>query len=160
MTLSAAEGEAMSARLAGYAPRRSDGASLLQVVRWYCWLVWTVQAAQRSGPKLRTGLGSQGPKLPTRCEPVAASVSPSSRGDGVVAGDGAARAEQGEPSTAAGAPPASGASAAAPSKPPGGHRPGTGRLGAEASTGAARVECRHEALAVGPRGPVGGPGTL
>src|SRR5215831_9947938 len=42
----------------------------------------------------------------------------------------------------------------------GGHRPGTGRLGAEAYVGAARVECRHENLAVGQRCPVCGQGTL
>jgi hypothetical protein len=42
VTLSAAEGEAMIARLALYAPSRSDCESLIQVVRWYFWLVWTV----------------------------------------------------------------------------------------------------------------------
>ena len=52
------------------------------------------------------------------------------------------------------------ASAAETSKPQGGHRPGTGRLGAEAYTGAERVECRHEELAVGQRCPVCGQGTL
>ena len=42
--------------------------------------------------------------------------------------------------------------------PPGGQRPGTGRLGAEAAEGAERVEGRPEALAVGQRGPGCGPG--
>ncbi len=42
----------------------------------------------------------------------------------------------------------------------GGHRPGSGRLGAEAYEGAERVECRHEALAVGERCPVCGQGRL
>ena len=45
-------------------------------------------------------------------------------------------------------------------KAPGGHRPGTGRLGAAAYAGATRVECRHEELAVGQRCPVCGQGTL
>ena len=45
-------------------------------------------------------------------------------------------------------------------KPKGGHRPGTGRLGAAAYAGATRVECRHEELAVGQRCPVCGQGTL
>ena len=44
--------------------------------------------------------------------------------------------------------------------PKGGHRPGTGRLGAAAYAGATRVECRHEELAVGQRCPVCGQGTL
>jgi len=74
VTLSAAEGEAMIARLAVYAPSRSDCERLIQVVRWYFWLVWTVQEAKLSLKKLRTLLFGQGPKLPTRCEPAAASV--------------------------------------------------------------------------------------
>lgn len=45
-------------------------------------------------------------------------------------------------------------------RPPGGHRPGTGRLGAAAYPRATRVECRHDDLAVGPRCPVWGQGTL
>jgi transposase len=42
----------------------------------------------------------------------------------------------------------------------GGHRPGYGRLEAEAYTGAERVACRHETLAVGQRCPVCGQGRL
>jgi transposase len=42
----------------------------------------------------------------------------------------------------------------------GGHRPGSGRLEAEAYAGAARVVCHHEALAVGQRCPVCGQGRL
>ena len=45
-------------------------------------------------------------------------------------------------------------------KPKGGHRAGTGRLGADAYVGAERTECRHEDLAVGQRCPVCGQGTL
>ena len=160
VTLSAVEGEAMIARLSVYAPSRSDCEILIQVVRWYFWLVWTVQEAKLSLKKLRTLLCGQGPKLPTRCEPAAASVSTLARGDGVVAGNGSARDEEGERSTAAGSQPESVASGAEIHKPHGGHRPGTGRLGAEAYTGAERVECRHEELAVGQRCPVCGRGTL
>jgi transposase len=160
VTLSATEGEAMIARLSVYAPSRSDCEILIQVVRWYFWLVWTVQEAQLSLKKLRILLCGQGPKLPTRCEPAAASVSTSSRGDGGVAGDGSARDEEGERSTAAGSQPESVALAAEIHKPHGGPRPGTGRLGAQAYTGAERVECRHEELAVGQRCPVCGQGTL
>ena len=160
VTLSAAEGEAMIARLAVYAPSRADCEILIQVVRWYFWLVWTVQEAKLCLTKLRTLLCGQGPKRPMRCEPGAASVSTPSRGDGMVAGDGSARDAEGERSTAAGSQPASMASAAEIHKPHGGHRPGTGRLGAEAYTGAERVECRHEELAVGQRCSVCGHGTL
>lgn len=45
-------------------------------------------------------------------------------------------------------------------KPKGGHRPGTGRLGASAYWGATRAQCRHDELAVGQRCPVCGQGNL
>src|SRR5215831_10543364 len=108
VTLSAAEGEAMIARLSVYAPSRSDCEILVQVVRWYFWLVWTVQEAKLSLKKLRTLLCGQGPKPPTLlCEPAASSVSASSRGDSEVSGDGAARDEEVGWSTEAESTPAS-----------------------------------------------------
>src|SRR5215831_15692579 len=141
-------------------PNRSDCEILIQVVRWYFWLVWTVQEAKLSLKKLRTLLCVHGPKLPTRYEPVAASVSTPSRGDGVVAGDESVQDAEGERSTVAGSQLESVTSATETSKPQGGHRPGTGRLGADAYIGAERVECHHEELAVGQRCPVCGQGTL
>jgi hypothetical protein len=160
VTLSATEGEAMIARLAVYAPSRSDCERLIQVVRWYFWLVWTVQEAKLSLKKLRTLLCGPGPQLPALGEPEASAVSTSSRGDGEVSGAGSARAEELGQATGAGSQPTSVGAAAEASKPRGGHRPGTGRLGAEAYTGAERVECRHEELAVGQRCPICGQGTL
>ena len=159
MTLSAAEGEAIIARLSVYAPSRSDCEMLIQVLRWYFWLAAAVKEAKLSLKKLRTLLFGPGPKPPTRCEPEASSVSASSRGDGEVSGDGSARDEEGGRSAEAGSRQRLW-QAAETSKPRGGHRPGTGRLGAEAYTGAERVECRHEELAVGQRCPVCGQGTL
>ena len=129
VTLSAAEGEAMIARLSVYAPSRSDCEMLSQVVRWYFWLAAAIKEAKLSLKKLRTLLCGQGPKPSTRCEPAASSVSASSRGDGEVSGDGSARDEEGGRSTEAGSKPESVASAAETSKPRGGHRPGTGRAG-------------------------------
>jgi hypothetical protein len=160
ITLSAAAGEAIIERLAVYAPSRSDCEVLIQVLRWYFWLVAAVQEAKLSLTKLRTLLCGQAPKPPTLCESEASSVSASSRGDGEVSGPGSAREEEIGRSTEAGSTPASGAAAAETSKLRGGHRPGTGRLGAEAYVGAERVECRHEDLAVGQRCPVCGQGTL
>jgi hypothetical protein len=160
ITLSAAAGEAILERLAVYAPSRSDCEILIQVLRWYIWLAAAVQEAKLSLKKLRMLLLGQDPQPPTRCEPAASSVSTSSHGDGVGAGDGSARDEEGEQSTEAGPQPEAGASAAETSKPRGGHRPGTGRLGAAAYAGATRIECRHEELAVGQRCPVCGQGTL
>ena len=160
ITLSAAAGEAIIARLAVYAPSRADCEILIQVLRWYFWLAAAVKEAKLSLKQLRTLLCGQGSKPPTRCASAVSSVSTSARGDGEMAGAGAAQDAEGERSTAAGSPPASVALAAETTKPRGGHRPGTGRLGAEAYTGAERVECRHEELVVGQRCPVCGHGTL
>ena len=132
ITLSAAAGEASIERLSVYAPSRSDCERLIQVLRWYFWLAAALQEAKVSLTKLRTVLCGQGPKSPPRCAPEASAVSTSSRGDGEVAGAGAARDAEGARSTAAGSPPESVASAAETNKPQGGHRPGTGRLGAAA----------------------------
>jgi transposase len=160
ITLSAAAGEAIIERLSVYAPSRSDCEIRVQVLRWYFWLAATVQEAKLSLKKLRTLLCGQGPKPPTRCAPAASSVSASSRGDGERAGNGSARDEAGGRTTDAGSQPEAVALAAETSKPQGGHRPGPGRLGADAYKGAERVECRHEELAVGQRCPVCGQGTL
>lgn len=160
ITLSAAAGEAIIERLSVYAPSRSDCEILIQVLRWYFWLAAAVQETKLSLKKLRTLLFGQGPKPPTRCEPATASVSASSRGDGGVSGDESAREEEGGRSTAAGSQPESVAAATETRKSQGGHRPGTGRLGADAYKGAEQLECRHEALAVGQRCPVCGQGTL
>jgi len=160
ITLSAAAGEAIIERLSVYAPSRSDCEILIQVLRWYFWLAAAVKEAKLSLKKLRTLLLGQGPKPPTLCEPEASSVSASSRGDGEGSGDGSARDEEVGRSTEAESKPESVASAAETSKPQGGHRPGTGRLGADAYKGAERMECHHEDLAVGQRCPVCGQGTL
>ena len=160
ITLSAAAGEVIIARLSVSAPSRSDGEILRQVLRWYVGLAAALQEATLRLTQLRTWLCGQGPQPPTRCAPEAASVSTSSRGAGETVGDGSAREEHDRRSAAAGSTPASVASAAETGKPQGGHRPGTGRLGAEAYVGAERVACRHENLAVGQRCPVCGHGTL
>lgn len=160
ITLSAAAGEAILARLAVYAPSRADCEILIQVLRWYFWLVAAVQETKLSLKQLRTLLGGHGPKPPTQCEPAVSSGTAASRGDGEGSGDGSARDAEVGQSPAAGSTPASETSAAEASKPRGGHRPGTGRLGAAAYTGAERVECHHETLAVGQRCPVCGQGTL
>jgi hypothetical protein len=130
--LSAAEGEAIIARLSVYAPSGSDCEILIQVLGGSFWLAAALQEAKLRLTKLRTLLCGQGPQPPTRCAPEASSVATSSRGDGEIWGDGLARDEQDRRSTGAGSKPASVASAAETGKPHGGHRPGTGRLGAEA----------------------------
>jgi hypothetical protein len=161
VTLSAAEGEAMIARLAVYAPSRSDCEMLIQVVRWYFGLVWTVQEAKRSRHQLRRLLCGRGPKPPQPSAPEASLRSTPSPGNGEATGASSSRDAEGGSSEAAGPPSGTVASGSeSPSTPTGGHRPGTGRLGADAYGGAERTECRHEELAVGQRCPVCGQGTL
>jgi len=64
ITLSAAEGEAIIARLSVYAPSRADCETLIQVLRMYFWLAAAVQEAKLSLKKLRTLLFGRGPKPP------------------------------------------------------------------------------------------------
>jgi hypothetical protein len=145
VTLSAAAGEAISARLSVYAPRRSDCASRMQGVRWYFWLVWTVQEAKLSLNTLRTLLFGRGPTPPPPSAPEASSVSAPAPGHGETTGALSSRDEDVGRSAEARPPSSPGAlGIASPPPPKGGHRPGTGRLGAEAYEGAERVECRHE----------------
>jgi hypothetical protein len=161
VTLSAAEGEAIIARLSVYAPSRSDCEILIQVVRWYFWLVWTVQEAKLSLNKLRTLLFGRGPKPPKPSAPEASAVSAPSPGHGETTGALSSRDEDVGRSAEARPPSRTGAlGIESPPTSKGGHRPGTGRLGAEAYEGAERVECRHEELAIGQRCPVCGQGTL
>ena len=145
VTLSAAEGEAMIARLSVYAPSRSDCERLIQVVRWYVWLVWTVQETKLSLNKLRMLLCGRGPKPPKPSAPEASLSSTPSPGNGEATGASSARDAEGGPS-AEGGPPLGTVASGLESRPTpkGGHRPGTGRLGAAAYEGAERVECRHE----------------
>jgi hypothetical protein len=146
--LSTAEGEAIIARLSVYAPSRSDCEILIQVMRLYFWLLAVVDEAKLSIQQLRTLLFGHRPKLPKPGDPEALA-------------DACAQAEDVKRSDEAGLarePVESGAGSSG--KPRGGHRAGTGRLGADVYEGAERVECRHEELAVGQRRPVCGQGRL
>lgn len=146
--LSTAEGEAIIARLSVYAPSRSDCELLIQVMRLYFWLSAVIEEAKLSIQQLRTLLLGHRPKLPKPGDPEALA-------------DACAQAEDVKRSDEAGLarePVESGAGSSG--KPRGGHRAGTGRLGADVYEGAERVECRHEELAVGQRCPVCGQGRL
>ena len=140
----------MIGRLSVYAPSRTDCEVLIEVVRWYFWLVWLVQETKLSLQTLRTLLFGPGPKPPELSAPEAARACASPSGDGEAAGTALSRDEDVESSD----------NAVSPPKVKGGHRPGTGRLGASAYSGATLVECHHDALAVGQRCPVCGQGKL
>ena len=161
VTLRAPEGEALIERLSIYAPTRADCEMLIEVGRGYFGLVLTVQEAKRSLKRLRPLLFGK-----------SQTVSQSPEAESVSAGS-APEETMTETEASSAVPPASPVSAEAGSqatvrssaaetalKPRGGQRPGTGRLGADASEGATRPECRHEEWAVGQRCPVCGQGTL
>ena len=153
--LSPDEGAALIERLERNTLSAEDRCVLVQVVRWLFWLFFVVQEAKLSLKRLRTVLFGKGAQAAQARAPEASSPASTPGGEGAGAGEWRAR----ETETAGAA--AQGASeTVAPSKPTGGHRPGTGRLGAEVYAGATRVECHHEELAVGQRCPVCGHGTL
>ena len=161
VTLSAEEGEALIGRVhaSGLCPR--DCQVVEQVIRAYFWVVFALQEAKLSVQRLRRLLFGKGPK-PAK-PPAPETLSTSSDTVGKDAGGGAlAPIEQETPGfKVAGSEEGSERCDAEGSpKPPGGHRAGTGRLGAAVYVGAERTECRHEELAVGQRCPVCGQGTL
>lgn len=150
ITLCAEEGEAILARLAVYAPSRADCEILSQVLRLYVWLMWTVEEAKVSIRQLRTLLF--GSRRTAKEPPESNASTPSSEVLGEEEGGGEwALVTEAPVGTSA---------IESPSKAKGGHRAGTGRLGAAAYAGATRIECRHEELAVGQRCPVCGQGKL
>ena len=156
VTLSASEGEAIMARLSVYAPSRSDCEICIQVIRLYFWLSAVVDEAKVSMKKLRTLLFGRVVKHPKAGDLKSSSVGTPS----LEAGEASVRDEEVGQGGEAGFKPESSKAVMETSKPRGGHRSGTGRLGAEAYAGATRVECRHEELSVGQRCPVCGQGNL
>jgi hypothetical protein len=161
VTLSAAAGEALIARVHQSTLALADAEMVEQIIRLYCWVAFTRQEAKLSVKRLRDVLCSPGrmPKTP----PESAALSPSgdTLGEGANGGEVAPGEEQAAGARAVGWDEGAGAAQSeAPPKAKGGHRPGTGRLGADVYVGASHVACRHEELVVGQRCPVCGQGTL
>ncbi len=161
ITLSADEAEAIMARLSVYAPSPSDCEIVMQVMRLYFWLEFALQEAKLSVKRLQTllfGKTAQ-PQEPPESEVQATSSEP--LGIGESGEESGAVAETSSPLEAPGCEAEAGDSPGeGEPKPKGGHRKGTGRLGADAYVGAERVECRHEELAAGQRCPACGQGSL
>jgi transposase len=152
INLSTEEGEAIMARLSVYAPNRSDCEILIQVMRLYFWLMFALQETKITVKRLRRLLFGKHLKTSPVSSEDASSAS-SAGGDETHAGSDDTAATAGEAPTVA-------SQTSELGKPKGGHRSGTGRLGADAYVGAERIACRHEDLAVGQRCPVCGQGNL
>ena len=142
--LNRAEGEALIERLERNALTLEDRRVLVQLSRFYFWLLFALQEARFSLKRLRRLLF--GDKRKKRQKGSRGGSSGPGEGDGP-------SAQAGEKETPPGA--ASGGQGIA-----GQHRAGHGRQGAEAYGGADRVGCRHETRAVGERCPVCGRGRL
>src|SRR5688572_7895397 len=123
--LSAEEGEAIIARLSVYAPTPSDCELLIVVMRLHFWLMFALQEAKLSLRRLRNVLFGKAPNLKevpeseeqtTRIE----APEPTETGADTARVDAVAGGEADSPNS----------SGAVSPKPKGGHRAGTGRLGA------------------------------
>jgi len=126
------------------------------VIRMYCHVVLALQEAKLSVKRLRSLLFGT-PAVPA---PLPAASRVPRQPDEAEASACARLAADAETDAPAHHVPPGAAPTPEQPKPTGGHRPGTGRLGAAAYAGATRLEGRHEALAVGQRCPVCGQGHL
>jgi transposase len=155
LTLTAEDGEALIARVHRSNLPRADAERVEWVIRMYFYVVLALQEANLSAQRLRSLLFGKRPEP----SPEASSAASQAESDGPQA---TAVREADADGTGATGPQAPLGAAPRPERatPTGGPRPGTGCLGAAAYTGATRVECRHEELAVGQRCPVCGQGTL
>jgi len=161
VTLSAEEGEARIARVHQSNLGADDARVVEWVIRRYFWVAFALREAKRSVKRLRDVFFGPGRNAKAPPEPEAAAPSSELRGDGEGGGESAPVEEDAAGVEVGGGDEGEEASQSEASpKAKGGHRPGTGRLGAEAYVGASRVECHHEELAVGQRCPVCGQGTL
>ena len=123
-TLSAADGEAILARLAAYAPTRSDCEILMLVVRWYFWLMFALQETKITLSRLRRLLFGKALKPSSASEEATTPTADGSderRADAVIDADASASVAM------AGAAPLEVSPSPEPVKPKGGH-PSRNRL--------------------------------
>ena len=161
ITLSSEEGEVLIAHVHQSNVPTAVAGRVEQIIRMYFWGVFALQEAKLSVKRLRNLLF--GSSAQPQGRPESEGEATSSEAPGQAAGEEEAVpvAEVAPRLETTGREAGSGASESeGKPKPQGGHRAGTGRLGADAYVGAERTECRHEALAVGQRCPVCGQGTL
>ena len=152
VTLSSEEGERLIAQVHQSNLPAVVAGRLEEIIRTCLWLVFALQETQITVSRLRRLLFGKAVKA---SEPAPEAASARSR-----AGGDETHGDAVDAATTSGAVPPAPSQSPERGKPKGGHRAGTGRLGANAYVGAERVECRHEELAVGQRCPVCGQGNL
>ncbi len=156
LTLNAADGEALIARVHRSNLPRADAETVEWVIRMYFHVVFALQEANISTKRLRSLLFGKHPAP----SPLPQESFAPSQADGDEASVNALLEADVETDVTAHQAPPGESQGPERAKAQGGHRPGTGRLGAVAYAGATRVECRHEELSVGQRCPVCGQGNL
>ena len=157
VTLSSEESERLITQLHQSNLPAAVAGRLEEIVRTCLWLVFALQETQITVKRLRRLLF--GKNLKPSPAPEDASAPRPSGGDESPA-DADVQADAGDANATAGAVPPEPSPLPERAQPRGGHRKGTGRIGADAYVGAERIECRHEELASGQRCPVCGQGTL
>ncbi len=157
VTLSSEEGEALITRMHQNQLSQADMSLVERIIRTYFWLVFALQETRITVKRLRGLLFGQ--YLKPSPAPEDSSTPSVGGGDEMTAG-AVLEADIGDGDVPAGEAPPATLQTSEVVKPKGGHRAGTGRLGADAYVGAERIECRHEELAAGQRCPVCGQGTL
>jgi transposase len=161
ITLSSEEGEVLIAQVHQSNLPAAVAGRVAQIIRMYFWVVFALQEAKLSVKRLRNLLFGSSAQPTDRPASEVEATSSEAPGQAAGAEEAAPVAEVAPRLETTGCEAGSGASESeAKPKPQGGHRAGTGRLGADAYVGAERTECRHEDLAVGQRCPVCGQGTL
>jgi transposase len=139
--LTAEEGEALIDRVYASNLPHTDCRVLVQIVRLHFWLLLAIQETKLSLKRFRQMLFGE----PAKGRTASVSSAPSTE------------AEKDERNAS---PAGDRGQASREPRQRGGHRPGQGRLGADAYVGAERIKCRHEELSLGDRCPVCGYGTL
>jgi hypothetical protein len=157
VTLSEEEGEGLIAHVHQSNLPAAVAGRLEQIIRTCFWLVFALQETQMTVKRLRRLLCGKGLKPSPTPEDVSA---PSPTASDAPHPCAVLDADAADAAATAGEAPPDASPGPERVKPKGGHRPGTGRLGAAAYVGAERIECRHEELAVGQRCPVCGQGSL
>jgi len=158
VTLSSEEVESLIAQMHQSNLPSSVAVRLEEIVRTCLWLVFALQETKITVSRLRRLLFGKALKA-SEPTPEDSSVPNPGGGDETPA-DAVVQADAGDGAATAGEAPPDTSQRPEVVKPKGGHRTGTGRLGADAYVGAERVECRHEELAAGQRCPVCGQGSL
>lgn len=141
VTLSSEAGEALIDRVYASNLPRADCTVLVQIIRLHLWPLLAIQEAKLSLKRFRQMLFGE----PTKGRAASVSSAPSTE------------AEKDERNAS---PTVDRGQASREPRQHGGHRPGQGRLSADAYVGAERRACRHEELAPGDRCPVCGYGNL